>query len=729
MSEDLVNIEVDGVPMKARKNAMLIQVTDANGVYVPRFCYHDKLTIAANCRMCLVEVEKAPKPLPACATPVAEGMKVFTKSPKAISAQKATMEFLLINHPLDCPICDQGGECELQDLAMGFGRDVSRYAERKRVFKDENLGPLISTDMTRCIHCTRCVRFGQEIAGNPALGTIGRGEQTMISTFIEQSIEHELSANIIDLCPVGALNNKPYRYRARAWEMTQVPLVSPHDCVGANLSAHVLRGRVMRVVPRANEEVNETWIADRDRFSYEGFYAADRAVKPMVKRGGEWATVDWETALEAAAKGLQQVVREAGPAQVGVLASPIASLEELALTARIARGLGTANIDHRLRRVDFRDQANDPAAPLLGCAIAQLEQAAAVLVVGSNLRKEVPLIAHRIRQGAVRRGARIAFVNPRAYDVRFPVTAQLTSNGLGMAQHLAAVLAASLLAQGKTAPAHVTAALEGVTPSAQHAAVAATLVVGDQRVILLGALAQHHAAYSEIRALATALAAATGATLGYLPEGGNAVGAALAGVLPHRAEGGRAVAQPGLNANEMLSARLKGYVLVGGIESADLAPTSATEAALRGADCVVAITPYASEEILANATVILPSAVFAETSGTWVNVEGRWQSVAGVAKPAGEARPAWKILRVLGNLLGLAGFDYASSEDVRDELRRQLETDKSGVAPAAVFTPGRLAAVDLTRETPIYRVDAIVRRSAPLQATADGIAGATGVAS
>jgi NADH-quinone oxidoreductase subunit G len=551
----------------------------------------------------------------------------------------------------------------------------------------------------------------------------------MISTFIEQSIEHELSANIIDLCPVGALNNKPYRYRARAWEMTQVPLVSPHDCVGANLSAHVLRGRVMRVVPRANEEVNETWIADRDRFSYEGFYAADRAVKPMVKRGGEWATVDWETALEAAAKGLQQVVREAGPAQVGVLASPIASLEELALTARIARGLGTANIDHRLRRVDFRDQANDPAAPLLGCAIAQLEQAAAVLVVGSNLRKEVPLIAHRIRQGAVRRGARIAFVNPRAYDVRFPVTAQLTSNGLGMAQHLAAVLAASLLAQGKTAPAHVTAALEGVTPSAQHAAVAATLVVGDQRVILLGALAQHHAAYSEIRALATALAAATGATLGYLPEGGNAVGAALAGVLPHRAEGGRAVAQPGLNANEMLSARLKGYVLVGGIESADLAPTSATEAALRGADCVVAITPYASEEILANATVILPSAVFAETSGTWVNVEGRWQSVAGVAKPAGEARPAWKILRVLGNLLGLAGFDYASSEDVRDELRRQLETDKSGVAPAAVFTPGRLAAVDLTRETPIYRVDAIVRRSAPLQATADGIAGATGVAS
>ena len=726
MSEELVNIEVDGVPMKARKNAMVIQVTDANGVYIPRFCYHDKLSIAANCRMCLVEVEKAPKPMPACATPVAEGMKIFTKSPRAISAQKATMEFLLINHPLDCPICDQGGECELQDLAMGFGRDVSRYAERKRVFKDENLGPLVSTDMTRCIHCTRCVRFGQEIAGVPTLGTIGRGEQTMISTFIEQSIDHELSANIIDLCPVGALNNKPYRYRARAWEMTQVPLVSPHDCVGTNLSAHVLRGRVMRIVPRANEAINESWIADRDRFSYEGFYAADRAVKPMVKEGGAWREVDWETALEAAAKGMQQVVREAGPAQVGVLASPIASLEELALTAKLARAIGTNNIDHRLRRVDFRDQANDPVAPLLGCSIAEIEQATGVLVVGSNLRKEVPLIAHRIRQGALRRGAKVSFINPRAYDVRFPVTASLTSNGLGMAQHLAAVLAASLSAQGKVVPSHVAVALEGVTPSALHEAVAATLVVGDLRVILLGALAQHHAAYSELRALAAALAGATGAKLGYLPEGGNAVGAALAGVLPHRAAGGRAVAAPGLNAVEMLGARLKAYVLVGGIESADLVPSSVNDSSLRSADCVVAITPYASEEVLAHASVILPSAVFAETAGTWVNVEGRWQSVAGVSKPAGEARPAWKILRVLGNLLGLAGFEYDSSEEVRDELRHELDTYKGGMAAAAAFAPGRLAAMDVTREVGIYGVDAIVRRSAPLQATVDGQQGAAG---
>jgi NADH-quinone oxidoreductase subunit G len=397
MSEDLVNIEVDGVPVKAPKGAMIIQATDAQGAYVPRFCYHEKLSIAANCRMCLVEVEKAPKPLPACATPVAEGMKVFTKSPRAIAAQKATMEFLLINHPLDCPICDQGGECELQDLAMGFGRDIARYAERKRVVQDQNIGPLVSTDMTRCIHCTRCVRFGQEIAGIPELGTVGRGDRMQISTFIEKSVDHELSGNIIDLCPVGALNNKPYRYRARAWEMTQHPLVSPHDCAGSNLFGHVLRGRLMRVVPRTNEEVNETWIADRDRFSCEGLYSHDRAQKPMVKEAGAWREVEWEFALEAAARGLQRVVREHGAGQLGVLVSPAATVEEAYLAARIARGLDCENVDHRLRRQDFRDQSGDPIAPTLGCGIAEIETASAVLLVGSDVRREVPIIAHRIR--------------------------------------------------------------------------------------------------------------------------------------------------------------------------------------------------------------------------------------------------------------------------------------------------------------------------------------------
>jgi NADH-quinone oxidoreductase subunit G len=641
-------------------------------------------------------------------------------------AREGVMEFLLINHPLDCPICDQGGECELQDLAMGFGRDVSRYTERKRVVKDKNLGPLVSTDMTRCIHCTRCVRFGQEIAGIPELGTIGRGEMTQISTFIEKSVDHELSGNIIDLCPVGALNNKAYRYRARAWEMSQHPLVSPHDCAGTNLNGHVLRGRLMRVVPRDNEEINETWIADRDRYSCEGLYTADRALKPMVKEGGAWREVDWESALEAAATGLQKIVRESGAGQVGFLASPSATLEELALTANVARGLGSENIDHRLRRIDFRDQAGDPAAPTLGCSIAELESASSVLVVGSNLRKEVPIVAHRIRQGAVRRGAKVAFVNPKAFDVLFPVLASLTSNGLGMAQHVAAVLVAALRAQGKPVPARIAAALEGVSAGVEHEKIAKALSEGELRIIVLGALAQRHVSYSEIRALAAALAEATGARLGYLPEGGNAVGASLAGVLPHRGAGGRAVSKPGLAATDMLNARLKGYVLVGGIESADLAPSPGLEAATQAADCVVAITPYAGPEALATATVILPAAAFAETSGTWVNVEGRWQSVAGAARPPGEARPAWKVLRVLGNLLALHGFDYVSSEEVRDELRREIGEYAASGADVSSFEPGRLPSLDSTRDIGMYRVDAVVRRSQPLQSTADGQAAGGG---
>jgi NADH-quinone oxidoreductase subunit G len=723
MSEDLVNIEVDGVPVKARKGAMIIHATDANGTYVPRFCYHEKLSVAANCRMCLVEVEKAPKPLPACATPVAEGMKIFTKSPKAIAAQKATMEFLLINHPLDCPICDQGGECELQDLAMGYGRDVARYSERKRVVKDQDLGPLVSTDMTRCIHCTRCVRFGQEIAGVPELGTMGRGDRVQISTWVEKTVDHELSGNIIDLCPVGALNNKAYRYRARAWEMTQHPLVSPHDCAGTNLHGHVLRGRLMRVVPRVNEEINETWIADRDRYSCEGLYAEDRAQKPMVRDGGAWREVEWETALEAAASGLQQVVREHGAAQLGVLVAPGATTEEAYLAARITRGLGSENVDHRLRRQDFRDASGDPVAPTLGCGIAELERASAVLLVGSDVRKEVPIIAHRIRQGAVRHGCKVASISTRAADLLFPLEASLASNGQGMAQHLAAVLVAALRTAGQPAPASVAAALQGVEPAAGHARIAAMLAQGGLRMILLGALAERHASFSELRALAAALAGATGARLGFLPDAANAVGASLAGATPYRGAAGRAVARPGLAATEMLNARLRGYVLVGGVESADLAQPAAAESALRGAQCVVALTPYASEEQKASATVILPVAAFAETSGTWVNVEGRWQSVPGAARPPGEARPAWKVLRVLGNLLGLTGFEYLSSEDVRDELRREVGEFATGPV-ASAFMAGRLAALDVTREVGLYAVDAVVRRSRPLQQTREAQGGA-----
>src|SRR5450432_3034694 len=564
MAEEFVNIEVDGVAMKARKGEMIIRVTDLHGTYVPRFCYHDKLSIAANCRMCLVEVEKAPKPLPACATPVAEGMKVFTKSPKAVAAQRATMEFLLINHPLDCPICDQGGECELQDLALGFGRDISRFSERKRVVKDKNLGPLVSTDMTRCIHCTRCVRFGAEIQGYPQMGATGRGEHMEIGTYIEHSVDHELSANIIDLCPVGALNNKPFRYHARAWEMTQHGLVSPHDAFGTNLYAHVLRGKLMRMVPRENEAINETWIADRDRFGFEGMYSADRVSQPMLRIGGELQAVEWEVALTAAAEGLQKVAAAHGGSAAGFLASPMATVEELYLLGRIARGLGSANIDHRLRKLDFRAQESDAAFPNLGLKIGDVERLDGVLVIGSNLRHEMPLLAHRIRKAAVRNaGAKVAFLNPRRFEYMFPIAAYALAES-DLAGELKALVCAAAAAANKPLPAGV----EAVEVNDTHRAVAGALMNGTRRAVILGSLAQRHPAYSELKALAAMLAEVCTASVGCITEGANAAGAYLAGAVPHREPGGAPTATVGLSARAMLESSLRAYVLLGGADPA-----------------------------------------------------------------------------------------------------------------------------------------------------------------
>jgi len=475
MADDQVNIEVDGVPVKAHKGEMIIRATDRIGVYVPRFCYHEKLAIAANCRMCLVEVEKAPKPLPACATPVTEGMKVFTKSPRAIGAQRATMEFLLINHPLDCPICDQGGECELQDLAVGFGRDISRYHEGKRSVADENLGPLIATDMTRCIQCTRCVRFTEEVAGVQELGMIGRGERMAVRSYIESTVNHELSGNVIDLCPVGALVSKPYRFSARAWEMGAVPLISPHDAVGSNLFGHVLRGRLMRVVPRENEAINEIWIADRDRFSYEGVYSPDRVRAPLVRRGSEWSESEWEPALMLAAESLKDRA-----ASCGVLASPSSTTEELYLAARIARGLNSHNIDHRLRQRDFRDQAADPAFPSLGIRIAEVDGLDALLVIGSNLRREAPILAHRVRKAA-KHGARVAMLNPTRFPYLFPLAGYLACTPGAMVGELAALLGAVAEAARQEVPGHLAAVVRAAAVTDAHRTVAQALLSGSRR--------------------------------------------------------------------------------------------------------------------------------------------------------------------------------------------------------------------------------------------------------
>ena len=705
VTDNTVNITVDGRPVKARKGEMIIRVTDANDVYVPRFCYHDKLPIAANCRMCLVEVEKAPKPLPACATPVAEGMVIHTKSPKAIAAQRSVMEFLLINHPLDCPICDQGGECELQDLAVGFGRDISRYNERKRVVKDKNIGPLVSTDMTRCIHCTRCVRFGQEIAGFPEMGTTGRGEHNEIGTYIEKSIDHELSGNIIDLCPVGALNSKPFRFRARSWEMTQQPLVSPHDGLGSNLFGHVLRGKLMRVVPRQNDAINETWISDRDRFSYEGVYSADRLTAPMVREHGEWKQVDWQTALNAVAAGIKAAPRDS----LGFLASPSSTVEEFTLLSRMASGLSCANIDHRLRQSDFSGDAEDAVQPSLGLSIAAVDELQALLVVGSNLRHEIPLLANRVRKAAVRGGAKVSFINPTRYEYLFPVASYSVASTAQQLTELSALLA---VATDAAAPA-------GVTVEQRHRDVVASLQSAERKAIWLGALAVRHPAYASLRSLAAALAAATGASLGVLAEGANAAGAHLAGVLPGRVAGGAASTTVGLNARAMLEKSLHSYVLMG-VEPVSDSLVPGAAAALAGAQFVVALTPYASEELKACAQVLLPIGTFAESSGTYVNLEGEWQSFPGVAQPVGESRPAWKVLRVLGNLLGLQGFEQQSSEDVRADLRALLEAT-AGQSAIAASSPRvvPVAADARVVDVPMYQIDAVLRRATSLQATRD----------
>jgi NADH-quinone oxidoreductase subunit G len=716
----VVNVEVDGKVCQGKRGQMIIHVTDAQDAYVPRFCYHEKLTIAANCRMCLVEVEKAPKPLPACATPITEGMKIFTKSPKAIGAQKATMEFLLINHPLDCPICDQGGECELQDLAMGFGRDAARFNERKRVVKDKDLGPLVSTDMTRCIHCTRCVRFTSEIAGMQELGTTGRGENMEIGTYVERAVEHELSGNIVDLCPVGALNSKPFRYRARGWEMTQAALISPHDGVGTNIFGHVLRGRLMRVVPRPNEAINETWIADRDRYSYEGLYSADRLEAPMVRdeKRGEWKRVTWEEALEVAARGLK-----AAGANLATLTSNSATVEELYLLSRLTRALGSNNIDHRLRQQDFRDQSGDPAAPGLGgLSIAGIDQLDALLVVGSNLRREAPVLAHRVRK-ATKRGAKIAFVNPARYDYLFPVAAYVESSPGKQLDDLAAIYSAVL--DGAAAPKHLAALVSGAQVNTAHRTIAAALKGGARRAVWLGALALRHPAYADLRAVAAGIATATGATLGTLAEGGNAAGAYLAGAIPHRDAGGIKGAAIGKTARDMLASPQKAYLLFGGVEPwTDSFGVDALKS-VGGADFVVAATPYADATLKNLAHVLLPISTFAETSGTYINLEGLWQSFVGAAKPLGEARPGWKVLRVLGNLAGVANFDYQSTEEVREELRARCADIAAGsyqgthepvLSNNGAGTHGDARVIDV----PMYAVDAVLRRAASLQRTREG---------
>ena len=696
----MVEIELDGKKVEVAPGSMVMHAAEKAGTYIPHFCYHKKLSIAANCRMCLVEVEKAPKPMPACATPVTQGMIVRTKSEKAIKAQQSVMEFLLINHPLDCPICDQGGECQLQDLAVGYGGTGSRYEEEKRVVAHKDIGPLISMEeMTRCIHCTRCVRFGQEVAGVMELGMVNRGEHSEITTVIGDTVDSELSGNMIDLCPVGALTSKPFRYSARTWELSRRKSVSPHDSTGSNLIVQVKNHKVMRVVPFENEAINECWIADRDRFSYEALNSEERLTQPMIKQGGEWKTVDWQTALEYVANGLKQVKDQHGAQSIGALVSPHSTLEELFLTGQLLRGMSSDNIDWRLRNAQFNAAEG---VRWLGTSIASLSELQAVLVVGSNLRKDHPLFAQRIRQAA-KKGAQVFALNSKVYDWAMPVKASVVA-AQDWAQALADIAAAVAQIKGVQAPAAAQSNVEAD-------AIAHALLAGERKAVLLGNAAAHHAHADELLALANWIGEQTGASVGYLSEAANTVGAQWVKAQPQTS---------GLNAAQMIAGGLKAAILLNTEPAFDSAAGQQALQGLNKSEMVVTLSPFKANMEISD--VLLPIAPFSETSGTFVNAEGRVQSFHAVVKPLAETRPAWKVLRVLANLLGVQGVDYESSQDV---LAMAIGADTqvvpaqalSNVTKVAVQVPSEVVAEPAVAS--IYQLDSLVRRATSLQLTAD----------
>jgi NADH-quinone oxidoreductase subunit G len=699
-----VEVEVDGRKVEVPAGSMVMQATQALGIYVPHFCYHKKLSIAANCRMCLVEVEKAPKPLPACATPVTQGMIVRTASERAKQAQRAVMEFLLINHPLDCPICDQGGECQLQDLAVGYGGSASRYAEPKRVVFQKNLGPLVSAqEMSRCIQCTRCVRFGQEIAGIMELGMAGRGEHSEILAFVDGAVTSELSGNMIDVCPVGALTSKPFRYEARTWELSRRKSVAGHDALGSNLIVQVKGDRVQRVVPLENEPVNECWLSDRDRFSYEGLYAADRLTRPMLKHDGRWHEVDWAQALDYVAHALSDIKARHGAAAIGALVAPNATLEEMYLLGKLMRGLGSDNIDFRLRQSDFSADGQRAGVPWLGMPVAELNALDRLLLIGSFLRKDHPLLAARVR-AAVKRGCQVSVLHATDDDLLMPVAHKALAAPDAWVERLSQIAAAVAAVKGIAAPAGAAA------PDEVARGIAASLCSGERAAVLLGNAAVQSPYAAQVEAWARWIAQTTGAKFGVLGEAANSVGGHLVGAVPLAG---------GLNAAQMIEQPRRAYLLWNLEPEYDCANPAATMQALANADTVIAFSAFRNGA-LDYADALLPIAPFFETSGTFVNCEGRVQSFNGAVRPLGETRPGWKVLRVLGNALGLAGFDYETPESVRAEA---VPTDVAArLSNEGTMTPQPVApggTVQRVADVPIYWTDPLVRRAEALQKTAD----------
>jgi len=711
----VIDIEIDGKALQVEPGGTIMDAANQIGTYIPHFCYHKKLSIAANCRMCLVQVEKAPKPVPACATPVTNGMKVFTHSPQAVSAQQGVMEFLLINHPLDCPICDQGGECQLQDLAVGYGGSASDYQEEKRVVPDKNLGPLVTTELTRCINCTRCVRFTQEIAGVMELGQAFRGEHAEIMPFVEKTVDSELSGNIIDLCPVGALTSKPFRFSARSWELSRRKAVSPHDSLGSNLVVQTQHGRVMRVLPFENEDINECWLSDKDRFSYEALNSAERLTRPMVKQDGVWHEVEWNVALDYASHALRDVATTQGEggAAIGGLLSPHATLEELYLAQKLLRGLGCGNLDTRLRHSDFSADGKRHGAPWLGMRIAEVSKLDNVLVIGSFIRKDHPLIAQRLRQSA-KRGAKISLLHSVDDDALIAFSARAIAAPAQLPNLLAQVVKAVSEQKGVAVDAAVAAV--SVSPEAQ--AVAQSLLGGRNTGIFLGNFAQQHPQAAALHALANQLATVLGAKLGFFGEAANSLGAYVAKAVP-QADGAA------LNAAAMLSSPRRAYVVLGIEPELDCADGALALAALRQAASVIVLSPFKSPAALTYADVLLPVSPFSETSGTFVNCEGRVQSFYAAAKPLGETRPAWKVLRVLANLCAVAGFDYVSSEEVRAEVFGSEKAPDfvagldNGISGVAIDLTSAATGLQRVADVPIHFADLLARHAPALQQSHD----------
>lgn len=707
----MLEIEIDGKKLTVPQGSTVMEAAHSVGTYIPHFCYHKKLSIAANCRMCLVEVEKAPKPLPACATPVTDGMKVHTHSDMAKKAQAGVMEFLLINHPLDCPICDQGGECQLQDLAVGYGNSSSRYQEEKRVVVGKDMGPLVSAEeMSRCIHCTRCVRFTEEVGGFQEIGMAHRGEFSEILPFLGKTVDSEISGNVIDLCPVGALTSKPFRYSTRAWELSRRKSVSPHDGLGSNLIVQVKSNEVMRVLPLENEAINECWIADRDRFSYEGLNSAERLKQPMIKFDGQWHETDWETALNYVVKGLNGVSADHGKDSIGFLTSPHSTTEELYLAQKLARAFGVESIDYRLRRSDFAADAAKQGAEWLGSSISDLAAAKSVLVVGSTLRKEQPLLTSRLRSAA-KKGSELNIIHVADDELLIKINAKLIVSPLALVNGFAQVLKAVVEIKGG----ETSVDLSAVQVSAEARRIAESLSGAETAAVVLGNVAQHHPAFSQLLAVAQEIARLSGASFGVLSEAANSVGAELVGALPQGA---------GANAAAMIAEPKKAYVLLNTEVEFDSYNPQAAVAAMKQAATVIALTAFKGQGLLDYADVLLPIAPFSETAGSFVNMEGKLQSFNGVVRPLGEARPAWKVLRVLGNMLNLSGFDFNSAEEVRAELlakgdiaaRLNNAQNQLNVAAAATAATAGVARIG---EVPLYQADAVCRRAESLQQTRD----------